>query len=346
MIPKYNRGRLTRAALVVVVALGLTLSQTWAAPPKGSPIRVAVAKVSDRRVLSFPNALPLFVENPYGTLTAQPRSIPDQVKWRIEKTLSQMNGLVVVQTLELTEAPSVELVRAAAARLQLDAVFIGALTVGFGQMRVTGFRRRTYEGRVQVALDILSGLSGRPLAPTLLLEGEDKTIVDFRRGLNYDTLHHTGAGPEVRERTEWAVREVGRALSEKVSSEWLAAALAEDSRTPEDTGAPRVSVDRVALEPADLQSGQLSRMVITYELSGLPEGSTVAVRETRRLLREERLVGGPFQSAQTLGNGRHTSVQELRVPATAESGLYTIQGIIEAAGARDSASGQFTVKAP
>lgn len=327
------------------MGLGFMVSTAWAAPPEGTALRVAVAKVADRRALSFPNALPLFVEYPYGTLTAQPRSIPDQVKWRIEKTLSKMNGLVVVEAPELTESPSAELIRAVAVRRQLDSVFIGAVTVGFGQMQVTGFERRTYEGRVQVALDVLSGQSGRSLTPTLVLEGYDKTIVDFRRRFNYDTLHHTGAGPEVRERTEWAVREIGKSLSEKVSSEWLEAALAEDSRTNADGEAPKLTVERVALEPAEAHSGQLTQMVITYELSGLPEGSMVTVTETRRLLREERLVAGPFHTAQTLGNGRHTSVQELHVPSTAESGLYTIQGTIEAAGARDFASGQFTVTA-
>jgi hypothetical protein len=87
-------------------------------------------------------------------------------------------------------------------------------------------------------------------------------------------------------------------------------------------------------------------MVIAYTMSGLAPGTVVDVTETRRLYRAGHLVAGPFRVVYTLGNGGHTSVQELHVPPSAEAGRYLLLGVVEAAGARASGSGHFTIQAP
>lgn len=305
-----------------------------------------MAPVADRRVITFPDSLPLHVEDPLGALTAQPRNLPERVSERLEKALGSLEGLEVVRTGELPPAPSAEVVRAVAGRLGLDAVFAGAVTAGFGQMQALAFRRRIYTGRVQVALQVLSGRTGRELTPGLALEGYDEIEVNFRRRLDFETLHHRGAGPEIRERMEWAVRDLGEQLKEKISAQWLAAVVAEDDRPLDTEARAELHIQRVAVEPGEPRLGQTALMMIVYELRGLEPGDAVPVTETRRLIKDGSLVGGPFQVVHHLGNGRHTSSQELHIPGTVEPGRYTIIGSVEAAGAHAGGSGSFELRGP
>jgi hypothetical protein len=145
---------------------------------------------------------------------------------------------------------------------------------------------------------------------------------------------------------EEAVRDLGRQLRVKVSGGWLASALEEEARSSTSVATARLAVERAALEPETLQPGRRAGMVIAYTVSGLAPGSIVEVTETRHLYRDGHLVAGPFRVVHALGNGRHTSVQELLVPTLAEKGRYLLLGVVEAAGARASGSGRFTVLGP
>lgn len=334
---------ITLGAVCLLVGLALKAN---AAPPEKPALRVSVAPVADRRTLTFPDSLPLEVEAPLRTLTAQPRSVPEQVHWRLKKVLASMDGLAVVEAPQLGAYPKEEVVRAAAELNGIDAVLVSAVTVGYGQMQEAAFRRRYYKGRVLVELHILSGRTGRSLTDRLVLEGYDEIDVDFRRPMDFDTLHHRGAGPEIRERTYWAVREVGNQLKEKLSAAWLEAVLAEEGRVPEAQAEARLAIKQVGLEPASPKLGRTARMIISYELSGLAPGAVINVTETRRLVHDGQLVAGPFQTVNTLGNGNYTSTQDLHVPATAGAGLYTILGQVEAGEARADGSSSFTVLAP
>ncbi|MFQ6672877.1 MAG: hypothetical protein ACE5KY_06215 [Candidatus Tectimicrobiota bacterium] len=343
-----NQGALRRLGRVVLgLALALAALSTGADAlgPESAAVRVAVAPVADRRALAFPDRLPLRVDSPFQTLTAQPRGLPEELRREVETVLSATNGIEVVEAPELAPQPSARTVRAVASGRRLDAVVAGVVTTGFGQMQVTGYRRRAYIGRVQVELTVLSGRTGRALGRPLVLVGTDETDVDFRRR-SFDTLHHRGSGPEVRERLDEAVRDVGRQLRGKLSGAGLAAALAAEDRSPRATAGLRLTIERMALEPDTLWPGQAARMVIAYTVSGLEAGAFVDVTETRRLLRAGHIVAGPFQVVHTLGNGTHTSVQELHVPPSAAGGRYVLSGAVEAAGAQASGSGSFTVRAP
>ncbi|MFQ6671727.1 MAG: hypothetical protein ACE5KY_00355, partial [Candidatus Tectimicrobiota bacterium] len=116
--------------------------------------------------------------------------------------------------------------------------------------------------------------------------------------------------------------------------------------SPASIAGPRLTIERTALEPDPLRPGQTARMVIAYTVSGLAPGAVVEVTETRHLLQTSHLVAGPFRVVHTLGNGTHTSAQELHVPQSAETGRYLLLGAVEAAGARASGSGSFTIRAP
>jgi hypothetical protein len=269
--------------------------------------------------------------------------LPEDVRKAIEKYLGAIDDMEVVRAPELPPNPSAKAVRAVAQLHRLDAVLVGALTVGYGQMQVWGPRRRTYVGQVQVALDVFSGRTGGALTPTLILEGYDKTEVNFRRRFDFDTLHHMGAGPEVRQRTHWAVQELGKRRKEKISATWLSATLMEEDRFADTAAEAQLTVEGVSLEPSEPRSGQMARMVIKYRLRGLALGDAVSVTESRRLLKDGRLVAGPFKTVHTLGNGLHTSAQDLHLPETAEPGRYTIIGSVESAGAQAEASGYFQV---
>ena len=321
--------KLALAAVLSVLSMGFLAAAVCVAAPEGSAVRLAVAPVADGRILAFPDHLPLSVENPEWSLTAQPRGLPELLRRRIVKELSAAEGIEVVEALELGRRPGEKLVRSVAESLRLDVVLVGTLTHGYGQMLVSGYERRSYLGRVRLALTVLSGSSGRPLAPPLILEGSDETEVDFRRP-DFETLHHMGAGPEARQRVEEAVREVGRRLRARLSASWLVAALADEGAAVEPASGARLAVERVALEPEEVRSGQTAQMSISYAVSGLAPGAATTVTETRRLLKEGRLVAGPFRTNRSLGNGAHFSVQELHVPADAEAGRYTIIGSVEA----------------
>ena len=335
---------LTWAVLGAGLVLGFLATAARAGPPGETALRVAVAQVAEQRTLIFPDSLPLRVEEPLRTMTAQPRRLPEQIQRALERALAHMEGIALVKAPELGPAPSPQVVRAVAERRRLDAVLAASLSVGYGQMQARGYGRRSYVGRVRVAVAVLSGRTGLALATPFVLEGFDDIEVDFRRRFDYDALHHRGAGPEVRLRLEEAVRVVSRGLREKLSGTWLEAVLEAEDRNP----APQalLSVEKVTLEPATLRSGETARMIITYTLGGLAPGTVVTVTESRRLVREDRLVAGPFLSAHALGNGRHTSVQDIHLPPTAEAGRYTIIATVEAGGARASGSSIFTVAAP
>ena len=336
---------LSRALLGAALATGALAASASAAPPGGPALRVAVAPIADRRTLAFPDKLPLRVDSPFRTLTAQPRGLPERLRREVAKALSETNGIAVVEAPELAAGPDPDRVRAVAGVRRLDAVVAGAVRLGFGQMQVTGFRRRAYVGRVRLELSFLSGRTGRPLGSPLVIEGSDEVGMDFRR-MDIDVLHHRGAGPEARERVEEAVRDVGRPLRAKLSGRWLASVLEAESRSPTPAATARLAIERTALEPETLRPGRRAGMVIAYTMSGLAPGTVVDVTETRRLYRAGHLVAGPFRVVYALGNGGHTSVQELHVPMSAEAGRYLLLGVVEAAGARASGSGHFTIQAP
>lgn len=340
------RGALPLIVAGVLLASLALVSSGRAAPPEASAIRVAVAPVADGRAVAYPDSLPLRVENPWSTLTAQPRNVPELVWREMEKTLASLEGVEVVPAPELGNYPPPDAVREVASQKNIDAVVVAAVTVGYGQMEAMRFQRRRYNGRVQIQLDVLSGRTARPLAPTLVLEGDDDIQVNFRERFDYYTLHHLGAGPEVRERIRWSVKEVGDRLEEKLSAAWLVAALAEEGRAAASKDTARVAITQVSLKPPEPTVGRTASMVVSYEISGLAPGEVASVTETRRLVREGRLVAGPFETVHTLGNGSHTSSQELQVPAEAAAGLYTIQATVEAAGARAEGSGTFSVVGP
>lgn len=337
------RRALSLAALSVLL-WGLALVTVGrAAPLEASAFRVAVAPVAEGRALAYPDSLPLRVENPWWTLTAQPRNVPELVWREMEKALASVEGLEVVHAPELGTYPPPEVVRQVASEKNIDAVLVAAVAVGYGQMEAMRFERRGYMGRVQIQVDVLSGRTARTLSPTLVLEGDDDIKVDFRNRFDYYTLHHLGAGPEVRERIRWSVKEIGDQLKEKLSAAWLGAALADEGRAAASNDTARVAITQVDLEPTEPTVGRSARMIVSYKISGLAAGEVASVTETRRLVREGRLVAGPFETVHSLGNGSHTSSQELQVPAEAEAGLYTIQATVEAAGARDEGSGTFSI---
>ena len=112
-----------------------------------------------------------------------------------------------------------------------------------------------------------------------------------------------------------------------------------------ETGPFDIRLLGASTEPLTASTGGAVDLVLTYEVRGVAPGATVEVAETRRIVRDGRVVT-TLEAALRQGPGVHRSTQRLTIPATVAPGVFKLEASIEAAGARSSADTLFQVVAP
>lgn len=94
---------------------------------------------------------------------------------------------------------------------------------------------------------------------------------------------------------------------------------------------PAVTLHAVAVQPAQVAPGGEVLLVLTYEISGVPAGARVEVRETRRLMDGDRELAA-FPEQVVRGPGPFTSKLPVRVPTGMAPGMYSVRATVELAG--------------
>jgi len=118
-----------------------------------------------------------------------------------------------------------------------------------------------------------------------------------------------------------------------------------EAAAPDHTGAVELRILGAATEPLSVAPGRTVVLSVTYEVSGLPSGSTVEVLEQRTIVRDGRVLT-TLEASVRRGPGTHRSTQSLTVPASVEPGVLELRASIHAAGAESSGRTLFQVESP
>jgi hypothetical protein len=106
--------------------------------------------------------------------------------------------------------------------------------------------------------------------------------------------------------------------------------------------APELRIIAVAVQPARAAPGEEIAMVISYEVDGVPPGSSFEVLERREILRGAQRLAG-FEERLRRTGGTFTSSQSVRLPPDVERGLYTLWAELAMAGGKTTGSALFEV---
>lgn len=101
--------------------------------------------------------------------------------------------------------------------------------------------------------------------------------------------------------------------------------------------APELRIIAVAVQPARAAPGGEIALVITYEVNGVPPGSSFEVLERREILRGGQLLASFEERLRRTGD-TFTSSQSVRLPPDVEPGLYTLWAELSMAGAKTTGS--------
>jgi len=105
--------------------------------------------------------------------------------------------------------------------------------------------------------------------------------------------------------------------------------------SPPADSTPALELTTVRLAPAEVASGGEINVILEYEVANLPAGSSVAVIEQRRLIRDGRELAVFDHEAQRT-TGSFVSRQPLRVATDAPPGYYDVEGSAYIAGSTTS----------
>ncbi len=101
--------------------------------------------------------------------------------------------------------------------------------------------------------------------------------------------------------------------------------------------APELRIIAVAVQPARAAPGGEIALVITYEVNGVPPGSSFEVLERREILRGGQLLAS-FEERLRRTGGTFTSSQSVRLPPDVDPGLYTLWAELAMAGSKTTGS--------
>ncbi len=116
------------------------------------------------------------------------------------------------------------------------------------------------------------------------------------------------------------------------------------SGSRENAYSPMITMVAVAAQPAEAVAGGVVALVLTYEVSGIPPGARFLVVERREIDLAGHVVAQFEQKLQRVAD-TFTSTQQIRIPATASSGLYTVRGTATMAGLSASGTALLAVRA-
>ena len=105
---------------------------------------------------------------------------------------------------------------------------------------------------------------------------------------------------------------------------------------------PELHIVAVAVQPARVAPGGEVRLVITYEVSGVPPGPGFQVLELREILRGGQRFAG-FEERLQRTNDVFTSSQPLRLPPDVAPGIYTLWAEVVMAGSKATGTAIFEV---
>ncbi|MCP4897214.1 MAG: hypothetical protein GY906_09620 [bacterium] len=101
----------------------------------------------------------------------------------------------------------------------------------------------------------------------------------------------------------------------------------------------------VTTEPLAVKLGESMEMVVTYEVSGVPEGLLLAVSEQRTILRNGQELT-KLEAMVQRATGLHRSTQSLVVPTSLEPGVFELRATMKGAGAESAGKTLFEVREP
>lgn len=105
---------------------------------------------------------------------------------------------------------------------------------------------------------------------------------------------------------------------------------------------PEIRLHAVAVQPARIRVGAEVRLIVSYEVTGLPRGTRFEVTETRRLMAGDRLLTS-FDDHIPRTAGSFTSELPVHIPDNLAPGVYTLEVSVEVAGATAAGSAIFEV---
>ena len=107
---------------------------------------------------------------------------------------------------------------------------------------------------------------------------------------------------------------------------------------PEPTATPtpvastvEVRITSVAVTPPEVRAGRQVRLVIAYDLLGVPSETAVEVVETRRIMSGSTVLA-TFSETLRQDAGAYTSELPVRVPSSLEPGVYSLEALVAVVG--------------
>lgn len=124
----------------------------------------------------------------------------------------------------------------------------------------------------------------------------------------------------------------------------LAGMAAGDSSAAEQpTYDPAIKIVTVAVQPAEVSPGGELKLVIQYEVEGLPPGIPFEVDEQRQLVLDGAAIAAVEETISRTA-GTYLSSHTIRAPADARSGVYTFAASVSLAGVSAEGSALFRVR--
>lgn len=105
----------------------------------------------------------------------------------------------------------------------------------------------------------------------------------------------------------------------------------------------QLRIERAYVSPETINPGGTVHLNTTYALLVPSSGETASVTEKWEIRHNGELVGNPRVTVNRTG-GTYTADLPLQLPQNAARGDYTVTGIVQTAGASDSATTGFTVR--
>jgi hypothetical protein len=137
---------------------------------------------------------------------------------------------------------------------------------------------------------------------------------------------------------------LSQAPAEPTPSSPAAAVAVQPAAVPtSQTFKPEVTIVASSVQPAEVKAGDAIKLLIQYEVSGLPPGFSYEVTESRQLLLNEAVIGQVGEPV-SRGVGSFTSSKTISVPATASPGFYSFRARVTLAGVHAEASAFFRVQ--
>lgn len=106
---------------------------------------------------------------------------------------------------------------------------------------------------------------------------------------------------------------------------------------------PTVEVHAASVNPAQVFPGSQISLMIHYEVSGIPAGTSFEVVE-RRILKREGRVLVTFEEKLPRASGSYTSAQQIDVSAGMSVGIYSLEAEVSLAGVTAKASALFEIR--